>query len=176
MNWNGAGQRDALDTFGRLPDLVPRVAGEGIDDEQIRLGRTLWYDYRLSVGDKVSCNSCHPLDQYGADNLRLSESAEGEANARNTPTIYHTALNSKQKWDATVDTLEEQCAIAQGLLLRCFNLCAQQRAGDCNPDRSVGGDDGAHAAALLDGAPDSVSSTPALSLAPGAPTLSTAKR
>ena len=51
---------------------------------------------------------------------------------------------------------EQQCAIAQGLLRRCFTLCAKQRPGDCNPDRSVGGDGAAQAAALLADAPDSV--------------------
>src|SRR5207244_11220517 len=40
--------------------------------DKIDLGRMLYYDKRLSKNHDVSCNSCHNLDTYGVDNLKVS--------------------------------------------------------------------------------------------------------
>src|SRR5438876_12457922 len=61
-----------LKAFAPLPAAVAS-AGNPITDEKVSLGRMLYYDARLSRGQDVSCNSCHPLNNYGADGQPTSE-------------------------------------------------------------------------------------------------------
>src|SRR5262245_61350500 len=61
---------------GLVPDLPPAVLAlfaplpaeatppdYEISDALVALGRTLWYDRRLSIDQQVSCNTCHLLDR-----------------------------------------------------------------------------------------------------------------
>jgi hypothetical protein len=63
--------------------------------------------------------------------------------------------------------VEAQCAVARGLLLRSVRACAcpELRAGDCNPDRSVGGDAAADVDAMLRTAPTAAREASEASLA-----------
>src|ERR1700704_3237633 len=47
-------------------------APQGQDSDLVRLGRVLYFEPLLSRTGKISCNSCHPLDRYGATNSRVS--------------------------------------------------------------------------------------------------------
>jgi cytochrome c peroxidase len=75
---------------------------------QIDLGRMLYFDKRLSKNGSQSCNSCHPLDQWGADGRSTSPGAEGTLGARNSPTVYHAAGYFAQFWDGRALNVEEQ--------------------------------------------------------------------
>lgn len=76
--------------------------------ELVELGRALYYDPRLSRTGEVSCNSCHPLDQYGATATRFSSGIGGQLGARNAPSTYHAAGHFAQFWDGRESTIEEQ--------------------------------------------------------------------
>jgi len=65
----------------------------------------LYYDVRLSSG-RVACQTCHPLESYGATNDVVSVGAG--TGTRNAPSTYHAAGHFRQFWDGRADTLESQ--------------------------------------------------------------------
>ena len=74
----------------------------------IKLGKKLYLDPRLSVNDKISCNSCHGLNNYGVDNEPTSPGHEGKRGGRNSPTTMNAALHIAQFWDGRASDVEEQ--------------------------------------------------------------------
>lgn len=99
--------RADLAMFGTLPARMD-VAGQPSTDAQVALGRSLYYESVLSEGHDVSCNSCHPLNAYGADGRRLSFGHKGQLGTRNSPTVYNAAAEVAQFWDGRAPTVEEQ--------------------------------------------------------------------
>jgi len=93
--------------FSPLPTEAPPPSYQ-LTDEIIALGRALFYDPRLSVNQVQSCNTCHPLNQYGMDNLSVSRGHDGIPVKRNSPTVYNAALHIAQFWDGRSPTVEEQ--------------------------------------------------------------------
>jgi cytochrome c peroxidase len=77
----------------------------------IDLGRKLYYDPRLSQTGKVSCNTCHPLDKYGATNTQVSTGIDGRKGSRNAPSTYHAAGHFVQFWDGRASTIEAQATM-----------------------------------------------------------------
>ena len=75
---------------------------------RIGLGRTLYYENLLSGGHNVSCNSCHPLNGFGADGRPLSFGDHGQLGGRNAPSVYNAAGQTVQFWDGRAATVEEQ--------------------------------------------------------------------
>ena len=74
----------------------------------VALGRELYYETRLSGNHNVSCNSCHPLNAYGADGRARSMGDHGQPGGRNAPTVYNAAGDVAQFWDGRAATVEEQ--------------------------------------------------------------------
>ncbi|MCA9714895.1 MAG: cytochrome-c peroxidase, partial [Myxococcales bacterium] len=70
-----------------------------ITAEKVSLGRTLYYDPRLSKNHDVSCNTCHLLDKYGVDGTKVSTGHKRQLGDRNAPTVYNAALHLAQFWD-----------------------------------------------------------------------------
>ncbi|MFT3696753.1 MAG: cytochrome c peroxidase [Kofleriaceae bacterium] len=75
---------------------------------QIDLGRMLYFDARLSKNNDVSCNSCHPLDKYGADGQPRSKGTDGKLGKRNSPTVFHAAGQFASFWDGRAPDVEHQ--------------------------------------------------------------------
>ncbi len=100
---------DAADLafFKPLPD---RFASDKntISDAKVKLGRTLYFENRLSLGQDLSCNSCHDLNTYGVDNQPTSFGHKKQRGARNSPTVYNAAGHTAQFWDGRADTVEAQ--------------------------------------------------------------------
>lgn len=97
----------SLRMFAPLPEQVPPKAG-GITGEKVALGRMLYYEARLSKSQQISCNTCHPLDQYGADGEPTSEGHAKQHGDRNAPTVYNAAAHFAQFWDGRAADVEEQ--------------------------------------------------------------------
>jgi cytochrome c peroxidase len=97
----------SLKNFAALPE-TPTISGNNPKAARVELGRMLYYDARLSKGQTVSCNSCHPLAEYGADGKPTSEGHEGQRGARNSPTVYNAAMQFAQFWDGRVANVEQQ--------------------------------------------------------------------
>ena len=63
---------------------------------------------RLSKSQKISCNSCHLLTQYGVDNQATSSGHKGQKGNRNSPTVYNASFHFAQFWDGRAPDVEEQ--------------------------------------------------------------------
>jgi len=108
----GKGQSSTIDSaqlsmFAPLPDAFPVKTGVATE-EQINLGRMLYYETRLSRSQEISCNSCHMLDKYGVDNEPTSDGHKGQKGDRNSPTVYNAAGEFVQFWDGRAVDVEEQ--------------------------------------------------------------------
>ncbi|MEO8595448.1 MAG: cytochrome c peroxidase [Candidatus Solibacter sp.] len=96
----------ALKAYAPLPDVAP--GKEPVTEEKVVLGRMLYYEIRLSANQKLSCNSCHDLTQYGVDNQATSVGDKGQHGDRNSPTVYNAAGHFVQFWDGRAADVEEQ--------------------------------------------------------------------
>jgi cytochrome c peroxidase len=103
-----------LSLFGpALPDSL-YVNHQPAAPELVNLGRTLYFDQRLSKNQDLSCNSCHRLDHYGVDNQPFSPGHKGQLGGRNSPSVYNAAAHVAQFWDGRAADVEAQ---AQGPIL-----------------------------------------------------------
>lgn len=94
--------------FGVLPDKAP--GAEKDSTALVELGRTLFFDVRLSVNNSQSCNSCHAVDRErgGADADQFSLGAYGKRGGRNSPTVLNAGLQTAQFWDGRAGDLAAQ--------------------------------------------------------------------
>jgi cytochrome c peroxidase len=96
-----------LQAFAPLPAEMTSAANP-IIEEKVALGRMLYYETRLSKSQKISCNSCHLLDQYGVDGQPTSDGHKNQTGDRNAPTVYNAAGHLAQFWDGRAADVEEQ--------------------------------------------------------------------
>lgn len=68
-------------------------------DEQIALGKALFFERRLSASNALSCASCHQPDKAFTDGLPVSSGYPGTALFRNTPTLLNVAHVKAVYWD-----------------------------------------------------------------------------
>jgi len=98
--------KSQLEIFAPLPAAV---AGQTqATEEQIALGRMLYYEPRLSKSQTISCNTCHDLAKYGVDGEPTSDGHKGQKGDRNSPTVYNAAAHFAQFWDGRAPDVEEQ--------------------------------------------------------------------
>jgi len=79
-----------------------------VTPEKVLLGKTLYYDNRLSLNNTESCNTCHNLSTFGVDNKSTSPGDNGKLGNRNSPTVLNAALHFVQFWDGRMKDVEEQ--------------------------------------------------------------------
>lgn len=79
-----------------------------ITNEKVALGKTLYFDKRLSKDNTQSCNTCHNLNSFGVDNKPFSEGNDGGLGGRNSPTTFNAALHFTQFWDGREPDVEAQ--------------------------------------------------------------------
>ncbi|MEJ2621665.1 MAG: di-heme enzyme [Candidatus Thiodiazotropha sp.] len=78
---------------------VPVVPDENpMSESKFQLGRTLFYDIRLSGNGTYACASCHLQSLAFTDGLVLSEGATGQNTARNAPSIANTVYHPTLTW------------------------------------------------------------------------------
>ncbi len=114
----------ALQLFAPLP-AVMNAPDNPATGEKVKLGRMLYYDPRLSADQKISCNSCHPLDLYGAESEKVSTGFKAQKGKRNAPTVYNAAGHFVQFWDGRVPTVEQQ---AKGPILNPVEMAMPSEA------------------------------------------------
>lgn len=76
--------------------------------EKVELGKTLFFDPRLSSNATVSCNSCHNVMAGGDDGQKTSFGVNSLRGTRSAPTVWNSGFLSVQFWDGREDTLEGQ--------------------------------------------------------------------
>jgi len=74
----------------------------------IELGKSLFFDTRLSGSGKISCASCHQPELNWTDGIQRSFGHDSTINKRNSPTIQHTWFYKKLFWDGRARDLEDQ--------------------------------------------------------------------
>jgi cytochrome c peroxidase len=91
-----------------LPDKMP--SAEKDLPAAVALGQRLYFDKRMSVNGKQSCNDCHLVDQNraGVDNEPTSKGAHGKRGDRNSPTTLNAGFHFAQFWDGRAKDLVEQ--------------------------------------------------------------------
>jgi len=98
----------ASSIFGPLPNKMP--GSENDTPELIELGKKLYFETKLSVNNKMSCNTCHDINNMaGVDNKPTSPGTlEGKIGTRNTPTVFNAGFQFAQFWDGRAADLKEQ--------------------------------------------------------------------
>lgn len=91
-----------------LPSKPEIPADNPMNDDKVLLGKTLFFDPRLSKDGTVSCNSCHNVMAGGEDNRSFSAGVGGKLGGRSAPTVWNAAFMSVQFRDGRAATLEDQ--------------------------------------------------------------------
>lgn len=91
------------------PDPSYNFKKTPLNEQQIELGRTLFYDPILSKDSTISCSSCHL--QYTAFthiDHSLSHGIEGKIGTRNSPALVNLAWSKTLMWDGAITHINEQ--------------------------------------------------------------------
>ena len=88
-----------------IPDL-PR--DNPLTVERVELGRTLFFDQRLSINDEQSCADCHAPEKAFTDGRRTARGAEGGFGPRNSMPLFNLAWKREFFWDGRAKSLREQ--------------------------------------------------------------------
>ncbi|MDH5734509.1 MAG: cytochrome-c peroxidase [Gammaproteobacteria bacterium] len=91
-----------------LPESAPAPADNPTTAAKVELGKTLYFDPRISSTGTVSCNSCHNVMEGGDDSRPNSMGVNGQTGGRGAPTVWNAAFYSTQFWDGRANTLEDQ--------------------------------------------------------------------
>lgn len=77
-------------------------------EEKKLLGKTLFFDPRLSSSNQISCASCHDPELGWADGRRVSYGHDRQTGIRNSISILNVGYNEKIMWDGRAISLEDQ--------------------------------------------------------------------
>ncbi len=96
----------AFDYFQALPEqpLVPR--DNAMTAAKIDLGKTLFFDPRLSMAGNLTCDSCHSLSSGANDGRAVSMGAASTHTRRSSPTLLNIGLQTVYFWDGRSKSLE----------------------------------------------------------------------
>ncbi|RYY57260.1 MAG: cytochrome-c peroxidase [Chitinophagaceae bacterium] len=85
--------------------------GSSLPDDEIALGKQLFFDSILSSTGNISCASCHRPEFAFADTARVSIGVHGRQGVRNTPSAMNLNSAAFFFWDGRATTLAEQALI-----------------------------------------------------------------
>ena len=90
------------------PAVVFAPANNQPTPERIELGRTLFFDPRLSGSDWISCATCHNPTMGWSDGLPTMMGHNMKSGTRKTPTLTNIGYSKIFMWDGQFRTLEQQ--------------------------------------------------------------------
>ena len=99
---------DALKALYRRPPTIPFPKDNAYTPEKAALGKTLYFDTRLSVTSAQSCASCHSPSFGWGDGLAVGVGHGMNKLGRHSPTVVNAAWGAIFMWDGRLATLEEQ--------------------------------------------------------------------
>lgn len=89
--------------------ITPLPNKINFNKEKALLGKKLYMDTSLSKDKKVSCNTCHDVNNFGVDNKRFSNGVNGILDEPfNTPTNFNSVFSLSQFWRGNAKNLQEQ--------------------------------------------------------------------
>ena len=83
-------------------------ANNPMTPDKVALGRSLYFDKRLSVDGTVSCATCHDPANAFSDHSVVGTGVSNRVGTRNTPTILNAMFSERLFWDGRAGSLEEQ--------------------------------------------------------------------
>lgn len=86
----------------------PQPADNPATPARVALGKSLFFDPRISGNGTVSCATCHNPSLGWSDGLRTGVGINGSVLGRATPTVVNTAYNTQFMWDGRKKSLEDQ--------------------------------------------------------------------
>lgn len=86
----------------------PAPADNPTTPAKVELGRTLFFDPRLSATGVISCATCHNPGLGWEDGLGQAVGHMGAAVGRSSPTVLNLAWGGPYFWDGRAETLEDQ--------------------------------------------------------------------
>lgn len=93
--------------IGHLPD-VEFPKDNPYSSEKELLGKTLFFDPRLSKSNQIACASCHDPELGWGDSRSVSFGHDRQLGTRNAMTILNAAFAKSLFWDGRAKSLEEQ--------------------------------------------------------------------
>ncbi|MCW3162756.1 cytochrome-c peroxidase [Chryseobacterium oryctis] len=93
--------------IGHLPD-IQFPEDNPYSEEKALLGKTLFFDPRLSGSNQIACASCHDPELGWGDNRTFSFGHDRQLGTRNAMSILNVAYAKSLFWDGRVGSLEEQ--------------------------------------------------------------------
>jgi cytochrome c peroxidase len=91
-----------------LPDEPPYPENNKPSAARTELGKSLFFDPRLSGDGSISCATCHNPMLGWSDALPTGVGFKGATLHRASPTVINTGYNSIQMWDGRKKSLEDQ--------------------------------------------------------------------
>ena len=88
-----------------IPDL-PR--DNPLITERVDLGRTLFFEKRLSINDRQACADCHQVRFGMGEHKPVSTGAEGQTGTRNAMPLFNLAWKKSFFWDGRAASVREQ--------------------------------------------------------------------
>lgn len=89
--------------FEPIPKIAPALPDNPATPEKLALGKTLYFEPRLSGGRDMSCATCHNLSMSGVDAIASSQLA-----GRDVQTVFNAVFNKSQYWDGRTTDLQDQ--------------------------------------------------------------------
>ena len=99
--------KQAQEIFRPLPKNMGS-AEFPITRERVELGRSLFFDPRLTIDASMSCSSCHQPAFYGTDALPKPTGVKQRAHPRHTPTNLNAGTSFVIHWRGDRTNLEDQ--------------------------------------------------------------------
>ncbi len=88
---------------------LPRVPSDNpLTNEGVALGRQLFYEKQLSVGNSVSCGSCHQQAKAFTDGRAFSQGVNGGLGRRSAMSLANVMWADSLNWDFRFTTIEAQ--------------------------------------------------------------------
>jgi cytochrome c peroxidase len=92
------------------PEQIPFPADNQFTAERELLGRTLFFDPRLSGSGVLACATCHNPSFGWGDGMQLGRGEGMQLLGRRTPTVLNAAWGGPYFWDGRAATLEAQAS------------------------------------------------------------------
>ncbi len=104
---------DATINAAKFQDIgiLPKTtfpASNPFSEEKVFLGKTLFFDPRLSSSGQISCANCHNPELGWTDNLTRSFGHDRQTGGRNAMTILNVSFATTLFWDGRAATIEDQ--------------------------------------------------------------------
>ena len=92
-----------------FPEPVYDFSKNKLTEENIKLGKALFYDPILSLDGSISCASCHsPFNAFAHTDHDLSHGIDDKIGIRNAPALFNLAWQNSFMWDGAISHLDMQ--------------------------------------------------------------------